>query len=441
MMQGFPRHKIFRMSLGIFSQACQAGDTYNSTWLGGNLMSQICTNIFSALIVALAASTLFELWKHRQELSSDELSEDARLLVWKVGIFMLFPLLVWLDLKATIVATEQLGGFIKDWSYGIVWFNAIPQGLPHADYLMPALFAGVAVQFLLAICLIPALFFRPHPFLATLISYTVAIICASTLMIDPMLGLLGMGGSRWQLAYSSLPKDTLMIILSMYLCMCALFILAIKSKTIRIWFAEITNPVLAEQLRIAMLEAQSDRKNQFQSCRLGILLEKAGMRRHASREFAHLKEIAPTSLFVLFLDGFMQYRRRNYRKARQAFEQASNYPFLTENLKGTFLSAAACSAFAQGDTHGSINLCERALEFDDAALVARMVKVDAFLRLGKKEQAGEEVLTALKQGLDFEIEDKVPLDAELTLKQIVRFQRQQANERKSKEQAQQLVRF
>lgn len=404
-------------------------------------MSQICTNIFSAIIVALAVSTLFELWKHRHELSSDELSEDVRLLIWKVGMFLVFPLLTWLDLKATIVATEHLGGFVKDWTYGLVWFNAVPQGLPHADFLMPALFAGVAAQFLLALCLIPALFFRPHPFLATLISYTVAIICASNLMIDPALGLFGMGSSRWQLAYSSLPKDTLMIIISMYSCMCALFVLAVKSKTLRIWFAEITNPVLAEQLRIAMLEAQSDRKNQFQSCRLAILLERAGMRRHASREFSHLKEIAPGSLFVLFLDGFMQYRRRNYRKAKQSFEQASNYPFLTESLRSTFLSAAACSAFAQGETHESLNLCERALEFDDAALVARMVKVDAFLRLGKKEQAGEEVLSALKQGLDFEIEDKVPLDADLTLKLIFRFQRQQANERRLREkEAAQLVR-
>jgi hypothetical protein len=58
-----------------------------------------------------------------------------------------------------------------------------------------------------------------------------------------------------------------------------------------------------------------------------------------------------------------------------------------------------------------------------------MVKVDAYLRLGHKEQAGEEVLAALRQGLDFELEDKVPLDAEMTLRQIFRFQKTAAASR------------
>jgi tetratricopeptide (TPR) repeat protein len=117
------------------------------------------------------------------------------------------------------------------------------------------------------------------------------------------------------------------------------------------------------------------------------------------------------------------YRRRQYKKARKAFEQAAAFGPLTDQLRSTFFAAAACSAFAEGDTHGSINLSERSLEFDDNALLARMVKVDAFLRLGKKEAAGEEVLSALRQGLDFELEDKVPLDPEITLRQIFRFQK------------------
>ena len=405
-------------------------------------MSEICTNIFSAIIVAIAASTLFELWKERNSILSDELGEDARILIWKAVIFLVFPFIVWLDLKTTLVVTEQFGGWVKDWTYGGMWFNAIPHGLPHADMLMPAIFAGVAMQFLLALCLIPALFFRPHPFLASAISYTVAVIFASNLVIDPAIALVGAGSSRWQLAFTSVPKDTLIIIIALYACLFSLFVLAVKSKTIRIWFADITNPVLAEKLRVAISEAESDRKNQFQSCRLGILLERAGMRRHANRELSHLKDIAPGSIYVSFLEGFIQYRRRNYRRARNSFEIASNFPYLNEPLKCTFLSAAACSAFAEGDTHGAIDLSEHALEFDDCALVARMVKVDAFLRLGKKEQAGEEVLSALKQGLDFEIEDRIPLDPEMTLKQIFRFQKQSTDResRETQESNKQLVR-
>jgi tetratricopeptide (TPR) repeat protein len=271
--------------------------------------------------------------------------------------------------------------------------------------------------------MVPSLFFRPHPFIASIITYTISLILASNLIIDPVIALAGAGNSRWQIAYDSAPKDALMIILAVYLFCSALFLLAVRSKTIRIWFADLTSPVLAEQLRIAMSEAESDRRNQFQSCRLGILFERAGLRTNAARELGHLKRIAAGTIYVPFLEGYVYYRRRQYKKARKAFEQAAAFGPLTDQLRSTFFAAAACSAFAEGDTHGSINLSERSLEFDDNALLARMVKVDAFLRLGKKEAAGEEVLSALRQGLDFELEDKVPLDPEITLRQIFRFQK------------------
>lgn len=386
-------------------------------------MSQLYTNLLSALVIAIAAATIYELWKQRHNLLSDELDDDTRALAWRVAIFLIFPFIVWLDLRATIVATEYLGGWVNEWHYGLLWFSAIPQSLPHADFLVPALFAGVIVQLLLSICLMPSLFFRPHPFLATTITYTITLILASNLIVDPLVALLGAGSSRWQLTYASAPKDTLLVILAVYACLSALFLLAVKSKAIRIWFAELTSPLLAEQLRIAISEAAGDRNNHFQRCRLGILYEKASMKSNAAKELIQLRKIAKGTIYVSFLEGFIQYRRRNYKSARAAFEQAVKFPQLNESLQSIFLSAAACAAFGQGDIQGAVNLCERALEFDDSSLVARMVKVDAFLRLGKKEQAGEEVLAALRQGLNLELDGKIPLDPEFTLRQIFRFQK------------------
>lgn len=386
-------------------------------------MPQLYTNVLSALVVAIAVTTVWELWRQRHNLFRDDLDDDVRTLAWRVVVFIVFPFIVWLDLRATIVATEHLGGWVKDWNYGLLWFSAIPHSLPHADMLVPALFAGVLVQLVLALCLVPSLFFRPHPFIASIITYTISVILATNLLIDPVIALAGAGNSRWQVAYESAPKDALMIIIALYACCSAFFLLAVRSKTIRIWFADLTSPVLAEQLRIAMSEAESDRLNQFQSCKLGVLFERAGLRTNAARELGHLKRIAAGTIYVPFLEGYVFYRRRQYKKARKAFEQAANVGPLTDQLRSTFLAAAACSAFAEGDTHGSINLSERSLEFDENSLLARMVKVDAFLRLGKKEAAGEEVLSALRQGLDFELEDKVPLDPEMTLRQIFRFQK------------------
>jgi len=41
-----------------------------------------------------------------------------------------------------------------------------------------------------------------------------------------------------------------------------------------------------------------------------------------------------------------------------------------------------------------------------------MVKVDVFLRQGKKEQAGEEILFAMQMGLTLDLENQIPLDTE-----------------------------
>src|SRR5262249_32985857 len=97
----------------------------------------------------------------------------------------------------------------------------------------------------------------------------------------------------------------------------------------------------------------------------------------------------------------------------------SDFPGVDGELKASLLAAGSCSAFGAGDLIGALNLCERALEFDDACLVARMVKVDVFLRQGKKEQAGEEILNAMHLGLTLDLENKVPLDTDLAYQNIV----------------------
>ncbi|MBX9687868.1 MAG: hypothetical protein K2X27_14275 [Candidatus Obscuribacterales bacterium] len=389
-------------------------------------MSELYTNILSAVVLAIAAGTIVELWKQRHGLLSDEVGEEFRSLSWRVVIFLIFPFVVWMDLRASILATEFLGGWVKDWHYGLLWFSAIPRSLPSADLLLPALFAGVLVQFLLALCLVPSLFFRPHPFLASVITQTISLILASNLILDPLLGVAGAGSSRWQIAYASAPRDGLLLILALYLCASLLFLFAAKSKTIRIWLAELTSPALAEQLRIAISEAKFDRNNQYQCCRLAILFDKAGMKSNAAKELQHLSKIAEGSIYLPFLEGLLSYKKRHYKKSRRAFEAAASFRDLNETLRATFFSAAACAAYADEDTEGSLNLCDRALEFDDKSLVARMVKVDAYLRLGKKEEAGEEVLAAIQRGLDCDVEDKIPMDPELTLRQIFRYQKSEA---------------
>lgn len=386
-------------------------------------MSLLTTSSINAVIVAIAAATVYELWKQRSRLLADELDEEMRRLAWRVSMFLVMPFVVWIDLRSTLVASDYFGGWVKDWTYGILWFSAEPQNLSHSDLLLPTLFFGVAVQLLLLISVLPALFFRPHPFLASIVSYSALLVLTVNLIIDPLAGLLGLGNSRWQIAFSSLGKEELSYLLCFYALAATSFMLLVGNRTFRIWLAELTNPVLAEELRIAISESRCDRENQYQSCRLAILFEKVGMRSHAGKELAHLKKIAAGSIYLPLAEGYIYYRKRKFKKARQAFEQASSFAHIQDVLRSIFLSAAACSAYGEGDSNLAINLSERALEFDENAMLARMVKVDAYLKQGKKEQAGQEVLAVLKNGAEFDSEEMIPLDAELALRLAFRFQK------------------
>ncbi len=389
-------------------------------------MGEIFSKLASVALIAVAVSTIIQLVKDRACLGRDDLREEDRSLAWRVVIFLIMPIIIALDLRSTIIAAEWLGGWVKDWSYGILWFEAIPRSLPDASLLIPALFAGVAVQFTLAFMLLPSLFFRPHPFVATILGYTITAIFGINLIIDPVISLLGGGTSRWQLAYSAAPRDELMVVIAVYACAAVSFFLLLRNKAIRLWFAGLSRPVVAEELRSALYESKAEPESNYQTCRLAVLLERAGMRTQAVGELQRLRRIGAGSLYLLFLDPYILYRRRRYDAARVAFEHAANFNNLPESLRASFFAAAACSAFADGDTRRALNLCERALEFDAQCLVARMVKVDAFLRNGNKEQAGEEVMAAIRQGLDFDVEDKIPIDPEAVLRSIVRFEKARA---------------
>ena len=389
-------------------------------------MGEIFSKLASFILIGVACSTVYRLVKDRACLGRDELREDERSLAWRVVIFLVLPLIVALELRTTIITSEWLGGWVKDWSYGLLWFEAIPRNLPDVDLLIPALFAGVAVQFTLAVMLLPALLFRPHPFVATVLGYTIGAIFGFNLIVDPVISLMGGGNSRWQLAYTAVPRDQLMVVIGVYFLAAISFVLLTRNKAVRLFFADLSRPVVAEALRTALCESKAEPENSFQTCRLSVLLDRAGLKRQSMQEVRKLRRTAPGSLYLAFLEPYIYYRQRRYDSARTGFERAATYIGIPENLRAGFFAAAACSAFADGDTRRALNFCERALEFDAQCLVARMVKVDSYLRNGNKEQAGEEVMAAIRQGLDFDVEDKIPLDPEFALRAIVRFEKSRA---------------
>ena len=270
---------------------------------------------------------------------------------------------------------------------------------------------------LLTILLLPALFFRPHPFVAMLIGYTAVFVPALNFLVDPLFSLAGMGSCRWQLAIANSPPAQLVPLYTVHFLFAALYLYAVRSQWVRLWFSGLTRPNASEKLK-RLLAGNESLDNPKTACHLALLYEHAGLRRQAMHHLQRMKKECPESLYTVFAEAYVFYRKRDYKKARRSFLFASDYPTVDGELKASLLAAGACAAFAEGDTIGALNLCERALEFDHYSLVARMVKVDVFLRQGKREQAGNELLSAMRMGLTEELEDKIPLDVERIFRSI-----------------------
>lgn len=374
----------------------------------------------ASVTTLVALNTVFRLWTERDRLSKEDLSDEDRAFVWRIVLFIIFPLLTLCELRATTVVCEMFGGFIKSWTYGLLWYQAVPAGLSSAKLIIPVLFAGEIVTTLLALCLIPALLFRPHPFLATLIGYTAAFILGLNFIADPILSFAGLGGLRWQLALMQGPPEQIVPLVAVHAVLALLFIAFIRNSHVRFWFSDLTRPNTSEELKEALAHLNSSPETAQMMCKVGLLYDRAGMRRQAKRQLRNIKDRFPDQvLFANFLQSLVSYRRRDYKKARHSFVHTSDFPGVDGELKASLLAAGACAAFADNDIIGALNLCERALEFDDACLVARMVKVDVFLRQGKKEQAGDEILTAMHMGLTMDLENKVPLDADKAFESLV----------------------
>lgn len=391
-------------------------------------MNQVYLWSVALLTTVIAVSTLYRLWSERYRLAKEDLNDEDRAFAWRLVVFVIFPLFVFLDLRATTVTTEFLGGFIKNFTYGIIWYEAFPAALQE-KFITPAMFSGEVVQCVLALILLPALLFRPHPFLSTVIGYTAAFVLGLNFIAEPILSLVGFGGSKWTLAMSVGAANARLPLVLVHTAFAGLYLLVVRSARMRLWFSELTRPEASDELRRAISTWHASPESAKLAFRVGLLYDRAGLRRQARKLLSRLKSEYRHPLYANFLEGILAYRRREYKKARQAFLLTADFPPVDGELKATLLAAAACSAFADGELIQAINLSERALEFDDQCLVARMVKVDVFLRQGKKEKAGEEILVAMRMGLTLDLENKVPLDTDRAFECLISAEKTTAGDR------------
>jgi len=374
----------------------------------------------AGIAVIISLDTVVRLWAERHRLVKDELNDEDRAFVWRLVVFVVLPFLTLIDMRATEVAASWAGGYLANPAYGFIWYHGSLHGLSQAGPAIVALVytAGAMAQILFALLLLPALFFRPHPFFATFLGYSVAFTLALNLLMDPILSMAGLGLPRWAeiLKLGMADPQAVYLPVALQCGLTGLYLFFITSSAVRLWFSDLTRPQISLELRQCLERFETslaDKElNDNLYLELGLLYVRAGLTRQASKVLKQMQAAYPVSICTCFLKAMLAFQERKYKDARLAFVHASNFAGVEGELRASLLAAAACSAYAQQDIEGSLDLCERALEFEDACLTARLVKVDAYLAKGKKEQAAQEIMVAMHLGLDFDLKDKVPVDSD-----------------------------
>lgn len=381
-------------------------------------MNSILLWCLTGLSALMAVNAVFKLLSEHWRFKKENLTQEDTSFVWQVIFFIVFPFLTLLNLKATMVACQNLGGFVSNWAWGLIWYQATPQGLTSIKDLLTVLFAGPALEILLALCILPALLFRPHPFLAALVAYTSAFIIGLNLIVDPLMSLVGMGNSCWKLLYLSLPYPTNIYALAIHVALALGFIALVRSSIIATIFTGLIKPQTQEALKEAQDQYDNNPDDMESAVRLGLLLQSAGLNGRVRALTKDLNKRYNNSLYVEFLQAMLHYNYRNYALAQKLFMQCADNGTSQETLRAIFFAAAACCASADGDTQKTLYLCERALEFDECCLTARVLKIDYFLTKGKKDQVDEEIEQADRRGINLEDTVAIPLDVEYTLGEI-----------------------
>ena len=370
-----------------------------------------------ALALMLAADTSIRLWTERHRLTKETLNDDDRAFAWRLVLFLVLPFLILIDWRAgDIPALHSYAGF-----------------------------AGEILQVLFAIVLIPAMVMRPHPFLATFLGYTIVFTLGLNFILQPIMTLSGvfgisgvfsgaLGGAADHATTISaklgqVNSSNFLPYVVTHAALALAYVACLSNSHLRMWFSDLSRPHSSRELKERMTLWQEQKNDANATLHLGLLYTKAGLGRQSRKMLKHLQQNFPDSMQTSFLKALLAFRQRQYAASKLGFIQTSEYEGVDGELRASLLAAAACAAFAAGETVKSLNLCDRALEFEDACLTARMVRVDAYLAQGKKEQAAQEIMVAMHLGLDFDLKDNVPLDIEKAYGEIVALTRRSPSQK------------
>jgi tetratricopeptide (TPR) repeat protein len=334
-----------------------------------------------------------------------------------------------------MVATQWSGGFVKEWGYGLLWYYAVPAGLTGTVHVEAVLLFAMVAQVLFALALLGGLLFRPHPFLAAVLGYASALVLGYVLVAEPLLALMSPAFSPWQLIFASGSVQDKLLVAGAAIATGGVYALVLNAHGTRVWFSGLTRPLAADELNCALVEANANPGSPYLACRLGLVYLQMGFTGQARSVWRALETLFPNSVYGPYLLALLSWQERKYGKACQEFVTCAHDPTVGGALRAQLLAAAACSAFGANNYRTALHWSGQALELDNNMLLARMVKADALMATGNKEQAAGEILQAASASSEADFELVVPLDTALVLKKILQCQSRAGGKTASKEQA------
>ena len=244
-------------------------------------MDTFSLGFITAVAAFVSLDSLRRLYVERHRFAKEDLNDYDLSFAWRIVIFLVYPLLNLLALWVSVIACQWFGGYVKSLSYGLLWYQVTPAELISRSYLIPTLFSGEIAQILLVLLILPALFFRPHPFMAMLLTYSCAFILGVNLIADPLLSILGFGSAHWQMAIAYGSKPEVIALVAAHFLLAALYIGLLQIQPIQMFFARLIRPVAVERLQKAIDENKTKTKDELSLVSISnliMLYEAAGFR-------------------------------------------------------------------------------------------------------------------------------------------------------------------
>jgi len=293
------------------------------------------------IIIPLMFVTVREVRDNWQSLWDSNLTGKDRRILLQASLFLLEPVVVLFHELGHAAAIKIYGGGIQEFHYAVLSGYVVPSGTFTDQQLLIIFLAGNLVQIVIGyICFAVALKMRSPAVVATLV-YLGMWSIASSAIFYAMMSIINLYGD-WIAIYTSPVHSLVMVIGVCHFFIVASIIYMLKGKAPRLWFAERTRPVWAQQYQ-QIKAAVAQHPTHENLLRLAWLYYEATLEDMAKEALDRCRKMEPGDLEPLMLYGWLAHDKLNLEKAESNFMEIAKNDNAAPLLKArAYMAMADC---------------------------------------------------------------------------------------------------